>query len=499
MPVWAVGTIYIRADGSIDPPYAPISTFDNMTYTLTGNITSNAYGIVVQRSNIIVDGDGYTLQGIGNGTGLLFSSIHNVTVQSTNIKNFETGIWLYFSSNNTVVRNNITANSGESVWLSSSSDNRIIGNTIASNGTAIHETGIYVEYSSNNNTISGNEITSINWFGIFVSASSNGNSITDNNVTSNTYGIWVSLSSDNSILGNRVSAGLTGFALLSCSNNSVSGNSMSNMELGILLEFSSYDNVVWRNNVTATTGWGIYLNSDAGNNTVRENYVAANAIGIGLSSSSDNSVYHNNFVDNTQQVESINSTNLWDNGYPSGGNYWSDYTGIDSNADGIGDSNYTIDANNNDMYPLMGMFYGFNVSWIEPGYNVELISNSSVSAFDVGFWIEHPEDPNTRIIKFNVTGETGTAGFCRICIPKALLSATYTVLINGTEIPFALLPCSSSTHSYLYFNYTHSTQEVIIIPEFPSFLILPLCMTASLLAMAICKRRRFHSKSLVSG
>lgn len=41
-PVEASGTIYIRADGSIDPPDAPVITLDNVTYTLTGNITSDA-------------------------------------------------------------------------------------------------------------------------------------------------------------------------------------------------------------------------------------------------------------------------------------------------------------------------------------------------------------------------------------------------------------------------------------------------------------------------
>jgi len=54
--------------------------------------------------------------------------------------------------------------------------------------------------------------------------------------------------------------------------------------------------------------------------------------------------------------------NIWDDGYPSGGNYWSDYTGADlcngpyqneTGSDGIGDSPYIIDENNTDSYPLM--------------------------------------------------------------------------------------------------------------------------------------------------
>jgi hypothetical protein len=50
------GTIYIKADGSIEPLYAPISTVDGITYKLTGNIYSDANGIIVERSNTILDG-----------------------------------------------------------------------------------------------------------------------------------------------------------------------------------------------------------------------------------------------------------------------------------------------------------------------------------------------------------------------------------------------------------------------------------------------------------
>jgi len=67
----------------------------------------------------------------------------------------------------------------------------------------------------------------------------------------------------------------------------------------------------------------------------------------------NNRIYHNDFVDNKKQVQSYSSSNVWDDGYPSGGNYWSDYNGYDSNHDGIGDTSYFIDENNTDHYPLM--------------------------------------------------------------------------------------------------------------------------------------------------
>ena len=57
-------TIYIRADGSIDPPTANITNLNNITYTFTDNISYDS--ILVQRDDIIVDGANYTLQGTGS-------------------------------------------------------------------------------------------------------------------------------------------------------------------------------------------------------------------------------------------------------------------------------------------------------------------------------------------------------------------------------------------------------------------------------------------------
>jgi len=118
-----------------------------------------------------------------------------------------------------------------------------------------------------------------------------------------------------------------------------------------------------------------------------------------------------------------------------------------------------------------------------------VISNSTISDFTFGSFLEHPEE--YRVIEFNVTGESGSKGFCRIEFPTALLNGSYTVLLNMTEIPYTLLPCSDANTSYLYFNYTHSKQRVMIIPEFLSFLILPLFFLATLLAVITYRRKCF--------
>ncbi len=104
------------------------------------------------------------------------------------------------------------------------------------------------------------------------------------------------------------------------------------------------------------------------------NNITGNYIGIRFSSSSNNTVNHNNFINNDVDVYDPNwyypqsnpSTSIWDNGYPSGGNYWSNYEGTDlysgvyqneTGSDGIGDTPCVFIAENEivctDHYPLM--------------------------------------------------------------------------------------------------------------------------------------------------
>ena len=115
--VEASGTIYIRADGSIDPPDAPISTIDNVTYTLTGTISSTAGGIIVERDDVVIDWTGFTVEGAGTDHGIFCNGRHNVTLQDSNINGFYRGISLSSSSDCSIIENNVTNNGNYGVWL----------------------------------------------------------------------------------------------------------------------------------------------------------------------------------------------------------------------------------------------------------------------------------------------------------------------------------------------------------------------------------------------
>lgn len=286
------GTIYIRADGSIDPSTAPILREENL-YALTSNIND---GIVVEKSNVTIEGNGYTVQGTGAqySAGISLYGKSNVTIKNVRIRAFSWGIDLDGSSGNTITGNTITGYGWDGIRLFESGNNNATGNVITD-----HNTGIHSQRCSKN-TISRNYITD-NELGIELYDPSN--------------------------------------------NNTISGN-------------------IIANNGAGTYGGGISLHGFY--NTISGNNITNNYRGIGLHSvypmASDNFIYHNNFVNNTDQVNFGDLLNTWDDGYPSGGNYWSGYAGVDgfrgpyqneTSSDGIGDMPYVINENNTDHYPLM--------------------------------------------------------------------------------------------------------------------------------------------------
>ncbi|MCJ7652539.1 MAG: right-handed parallel beta-helix repeat-containing protein, partial [Actinobacteria bacterium] len=335
------GTIYIRADGSIDPPDAPISSIDNVTYTLTGNITSDADGMVVERDNIVVDGAGYTIQGVGSRKGIDLTNRSGITVKNTRITGFDYGIWLSNSSNNMLSYNNASSNNWYGIFLQYSSSNALLGNTAS--GNINH--GIYL-YHSSSNTLSGNIALNNSIYGISLYYSPN-SFLYGNDASNNSKGIDVHYSSNSTV-----------------SNNTVSNNSNSGINL-----YNSSSSILSINKVSSNghTGVGLLYSNDS---TISANKITNTTYGVWLLESSNNSIYHNNFVDNENQVYDYSSfdpshppsINDWDDGYRSGGNYWSDYNGVDvysgsyqneTGSDGIGDSPYVIDVDNLDRFPLV--------------------------------------------------------------------------------------------------------------------------------------------------
>jgi len=274
-PAKANGTIYIRADGSIDPPTANITSADNVTYTFIGNIFNNS--IVVERNNIVVDGSGYTLQGTGNGTGITLPGRSNVTIKNTITKNWTYGIATAYSNNNTISNNTVTSNSQDGIIITNySNSNTVSGNEVTLNGRF----GIIAYIYSGHNTISGNTVTSNSQDGIFIIFTSNNNTVSGNEVTLN---------------------GGTGIQAYNYScYNIISNNTItSNDQWGIFLSHYSIGNTISNNTANSNGYTGISLWDHSGGNTVTDNAATNNSLhGMSIRISGGNTLRDNNMSAN---------------------------------------------------------------------------------------------------------------------------------------------------------------------------------------------------------
>jgi parallel beta-helix repeat protein len=289
-----------------------------------------------------------------------------------------------------LISSNTLSNSG-GIFLDTSSNNVLRDNRVESaagigfevSGAPQPSLSSFINDIDDSNTVNGKKIYYlINQTEVIINPSTypnigylalvNCTRMTVENVHLNTQGVLLAWTSNSQITNNDISNNHgDGVILNYASNNQITKNKInSNGGAGIRLSYSNH-NIVSGNHITKNQ-IGIYLILSADNNTITENNIADQDVGISFHTSSNNIIYHNNFVNNTKQVYDaawevlgqafpgvpLPSKNTWDNGYPTGGNYWSNYADQYPDAkeredSGIWDTSYIIDENNQDRYPLL--------------------------------------------------------------------------------------------------------------------------------------------------
>jgi hypothetical protein len=286
-------------------------TIGNVTITRTGG--GNAIQ-ATNATNLVLHG--FDLSG-GGSTGVHMGKCLRCTITEGTIESFMfDGVEL--TGDNCLVSRVTISGSNRGIAYGGN------GSLIERNSLLGNNLGIQIFYS--NNTVANNTILNPGTWGIVV----NGDYYP---------------ATGNVLIGNTISgAGFEGITLdcfpfhpTYCDHNVLAYNTIENRNIGLRVFTSNHD--------------------------IHGNAILGNAIGADVEGS-NNRIYHNHFTGNTQQALDPGVGNRWDDGYPSGGNWWSDYVGVDFNhgqwqnipgSDGIGDTPYVIDADSKDNYPFFYM------------------------------------------------------------------------------------------------------------------------------------------------
>jgi len=336
---------------------------------------------------------------LDNLAGIHLVSSGNITIISSKVSNNSLGMYLESSRDSAIVSNEIS-NGSYGMYLSSSVNVSIMSNIF-------YDDGVFLWGSSPphfdshtitpDNTVNGLPIyyyTSCMGVtvdrvpvGQLIFASCLSVSVSNLNIARTEAGIEMAYVDGGFIGNSKVSDSLIGILLYSSTGISMFNDTVTSSTTDAISIWSSPNTTIaqgrfldnWRG-IYASSSANISITMSSVSNSTREgislisspyptiarNTLSNNLYGVLFDSSPGVVVHHNNFLGNVIQASDNNPVpGSWDDGYPSGGNCWSDYHNSDlysgpnqdqPEGDGIGDVPYAVNFESRDRYPLMEQY-----------------------------------------------------------------------------------------------------------------------------------------------
>jgi parallel beta-helix repeat protein len=332
--------------------------------TTNGNRIDNAsyYGIYIKQATPLIS------QNIleNNHYGIFFNDSGNILIQN-NFINWSNSYGIYALDSSPLIEWNSFENAENrtggiaSYFYNSHSSTLISNNTYKNSHRAIYLMYSYALVRNNNISLVEGIINSDDTCGIAVYSQTE-TTIINNSIIEGDSGIRLGFGIVATIISNNITnSSYNGIYSNNVNSLEIDDNELINNFIGINFNYST-NSTIKNNDILSSSSYGIYANY-----------------------SNDNLVYHNNFINNSIHAYDNGYTTFWDNGYPIGGNYWDNYTGVDLNStstqdvpppDGIGDTRYDIDIDSLDSYPLMNPLVNNRVQ--RPPFRID--SNSDFDA-----------------------------------------------------------------------------------------------------------------------
>ncbi len=376
--------------------YISLSSSNN-TFLLNNAINNSAGFVISQdaRYNLLKNNTVVNSVNGNVGFSIQFNSYGNTITDSIAYNN-NVGFLISSASSN-ILLNNIAYSNGNgfSIGGSSSSFNNLTNNLARNNMY-----GFYYQYP--NFTYSDSNTASNNDYGFYL-FSSDMNAFKNNTASNNTFGFYLSQSFNNTLIQNKALNNSYGAKLEYSSNNSLSENMINNRVYGLHLFPQSSNNILIANIVIGNRE-GIVLQDSSNENIISSNHIQNNSIGINIvdgpyTSDSFGNVIFNNLFNNTKNANDRITNNSWNisktpgtniiGGPFIGGNFWGDYLGVDTNGDGLGDTNLPYNASGNitnggDYLPLTNKISTNPVLLVHGIFSGESSFNSQIFK-DAGF------------------------------------------------------------------------------------------------------------------